>query len=394
MTQLRSIAIVMSHGTSFTRGILAGICGYMQDKTDWVIVPFLSEARGLASARCRSCSGLIGYLYSPPLIAAVEKLKIPAVTIQGAHSESPRPRVVVDDDAVGRRAAEHFLERGFLQFAFVGLARPDYSDARRSGFVQRLRENGLSTEQFLYSGVRNRGREFTLLERVPGLEKWLANEPRPLAIFAANATIGFHISNACRKIGLRIPEDVALLDVDNDELLNQFCQPPNSSVALATHRMGFESARMLDRLMSGETLQNTTLAIPPIGVVVRQSTDTMATDDLDIIKAVRFIRRSERAAVSVGDVVEHVALSRSTLDRKFQKLVGHTLAEEIRRTRRERAKTLLAGTDLSIAYVAEKSGYSGNVELSVDFKNHLHVTPSQYRQQFQLLGLSAYGSHS
>lgn len=384
MKQHRSIAVVMDHAASFNREVLSGIGSYVRGRPHWVIVPFLAEARGLASTRCRECDGLIGHLFSPALVEAVLKLPIPAVTVSGMLPEYPIPRVSPDDEAVGRLVAEHFLERGYNQFAFVGYQEFDFSQHRLASYENRLRQSGFTVDSFLFPQRRSTNPGIDPLPRAAGFHKWLIERPRPLALFAANAMIGFCTSIACHESELRIPDDIALLDVDNDELLSKLSNPPNSSVALATHRMGFEGARMLDHLMSGKKPMETAITIPPIGVVVRQSSDALAIDDEDIAKAVRFIRQPRSQALTVAEVVRHLALSRTTVDSKFKDLVGHSLAEEIRRNRRERAKTLLASSELSIADVAANSGYSGNIELAVDFRKSLGVTPSQYRQQFRV----------
>ncbi len=384
MTKVLSIAVVMDHAVSFNRQVLAGIGDYARRTSNWEIVPFLAEAKGLSAARCRACDGLIGHLYSSTMADAALKLGIPTVTVSGVLPEYPIPRVSADDIAVGRLAAGHFLDRGYSQFAFVGYQQFDFSQRRLAGFAQRLRESGASTSELLLGTRKNANPGTDLLTSTPGLGNWILRQPRPLALFAANAMIGFRASIACHEVGLRIPDQVALLDVDNDELLTQLSSPPNSSVALATHRMGYDGAHMLDRLIAGEKLQTTEIIVPPIGVVVRQSTDVLAVKDEDIANAARYIREQVCATLSAGDVAKFVAVSRTTLDRKFNQLVGHSLAEEIRRSRRERAKTLLASTDLSMADVAEKSGYPGNIELSVDFRRNLKQTPTEYRQKFRV----------
>jgi len=147
--------------------------------------------------------------------------------------------------------------------------------------------------------------------------------------------------------------------------------------------MGLEGAHLLDQLISGSQPSTTKIILPPIGVVVRQSSDALAIEDETIARAASFIRMHRQTPLSVMDVVRHVNVSRCTLERKFRKMVGHSLAEEIRRSRRERAKTLLVSSELSIANVAEQSGYPGNIELSVDFRKYLGLTPTEYRRKFR-----------
>ncbi len=140
---------------------------------------------------------------------------------------------------------------------------------------------------------------------------------------------------------------------------------------------------MLDRLISRSNPPTTKIIIPPLGVVVRQSSDALAIEDEDIAQAASFIRAHRQSRLSVTDVVRHVNVSRRSLERKFRKLVGHSLADEIRRSHRERAKTLLVSSDESVANVAEQSDYSGNIELSVDFRKYLGVTPTEYRRNYR-----------
>lgn len=383
MERLLSIAVVFNRTVSFNRQVLLGVGDYARTKSDWVLVPFAAEPRALTSARVRACAGLIGHLYSRALVNSALTLDIPVVTVSGLLSEYPIPRVATDHEAVGRLAAEHFIERGYRQFAFAGYRGLEFSDGRYAGFQARINAEGWSAERLLVPsklGYITAEPWQALSQR---LEKWLVGLPHPIAIFAANAVIGFWISVACHEIGLRIPEEVALLDVDFDQLQSQLSNPPTSSVALPAHRMGYEGAQLLDQLISGSKPSTTEIVIPPIGVVVRQSSDALAIEEEIIARAASFIRKHRNTPLSVMDVVRHVKVSRCTLERKFRKMVGHSLAEEIRRSRRERAKTLLVSSDLSIASVAEQSGYPGNIELSVDFRKYLGLTPTEYRRKFR-----------
>lgn len=383
MERLLSIAVVFNHAVSFNRQVLLGVGDYARTKSDWVLVPFAAEPRALTSGRVRACAGLIGHLYSRALANSALTLDIPVVTVSGLLSEIPIPRVATDHDAIGRLAAEHFIERGYRQFAFAGYRGLEFSEGRYAGFQDRLNAEGWNAECLLVPGKLGSTPTGPLRGSGQVIEKWLAGLPRPIAIFAANAAIGFWISVACHEIGLRIPEEVALLDVDYDQLQSQLSNPPTSSVTLPAHRMGYEGAQLLDQLISGSKPSTTKIIIPPIGVVVRQSSDALAIEDETIARAANFIRMHRQTPLSVMDVVRHVNVSRCTLERKFRKLVGHSIAEEIRSSRRERAKTLLVSSDLSIASVAEQSGYPGNIELSVDFRKYMGLTPTEYRRKFR-----------
>lgn len=380
------IAVVFCHESSFDCDLLVGVREYARTKHDWSLVPLPAEARAIRTERCRRCDALIGHLYRRDLAEEVMTIGLPTVTVSGLFPELPIPRVSSDHTAIGQLAAEHFLERGYRQFAFVGYHGREFSSAREAAFLRRLRADGLTAERFVFRERQGRHATDHLLANGDVLGSWLVERPRPLAVFAANSVLGFRTSVACQESGLRVPDDVALLGVDNDELQSQLCSPPNSSIALPTHSMGYEGAKLLDLLMSGRTLQTTSIVLPPLGVVVRQSSDALAIQDEDVARAAKFIRQRENMAISASDVIRQVDVSRRTLERKFRSLVGHSIAEEIRSARRERAKTLLASSDVPMARVAERAGFSGNVELSVDFRKNLGLTPSEYRQRFRIDG--------
>lgn len=199
-------------------GRVAGVGDYAQGRPGLGVGSVRRRTANAGFGAARACEGLIGHLYSDALATAAVEMGIPVVTVSGLLSEYPIPRVATDHAAIGRLAAEHFIERGYRQFAFVGYSGLEFSDGRYAGFQNRLDAEGRIAERLFIPGKL--GSIPTGPCRAPrqGLEKWLTRLPRPIAIFAANAAIGFWISVACHEIGLNIPEEVALLDVDYDQL--------------------------------------------------------------------------------------------------------------------------------------------------------------------------------
>jgi LacI family transcriptional regulator len=215
-------------------------------------------------------------------------------------------------------------------------------------------------------------------DRVAG---WLKKLPKPLGLMACNDIRGQEVLSACRAAGITVPEEVAVIGVDNDEMLCELSDPPLSSVSLDTERIGYEAAALLDQMIAGKKNLDLPILVLPAGIITRRSTDVLAIEDRHIANATRFIRERACVGIDVSDVLKFVPLSRSTLERRFLRLLGHSPKEEILRTRLDRAKQLLAETDLSLAQVADKVGFQHPEYLSVIFKKKTHLTPGEFRAQ-------------
>ena len=187
--------------------------------------------------------------------------------------------------------------------------------------------------------------------------------------------------DACREENIAVPEQVAVIGVDNDRLLCELAMPPLSSVIPDCYRSGYEAASLLDRLMSGDSLPAEAHLIKPMGIETRQSTDVSAIMDPEVAEAVRYIREHASTGINVGDVLKHVPVSRAALENRFQKLLGRTPHEEIVRFRIARVKQLLTQTDLSLAEIASRTGYRHVEYLTVAFKKQVGFTPSTYRKE-------------
>ncbi|MHB1556363.1 MAG: XylR family transcriptional regulator [Isosphaeraceae bacterium] len=382
-TRLVRIGLAFNYNLSYYRDIVRGICAFAATRPGWAFTPVAPEPDAIASIRPLELDGLIAHIFTRDLAAAVGRLGRPVVNVSGVLPDLRIPRVMADHEQAGRLAAGHFLDRGHRHFGFLGYVDHAFSKGREAGFRREVERAGFKVSSYLSDDPLHP--EPTGLWRWnDGIQDWLAGLPRPAGVLASHDIQGVQLSEVCHRAGLRVPDDIALLGVDNDDLLCQMARPPISSVALPGERIGFEAARMLEGLMSRQgrhRAQPRTLLLPSPGVVTRPSSDILAIDDEDVAAAVRFIRTNAHMPIGVAAVLDAVAASRRSLERRFVKALGRGVAEEIRRVRLERARALLADTELPIAQIAGHSGFSEAKHLSTVFRRETGLTPTEYRHQ-------------
>jgi LacI family transcriptional regulator len=278
--------------------------------------------------------------------------------------------------AVAKLAADHLVERSFKRFGFVGFAGPIWSRQRQDAFVDQVKERGY--ECIVYDApTRSRDAEWSR-EQVT-LSEWLRSLPKPIGVMCCNDDRGRQVLEAARAGGVVVPEEVAVIGVDNDDLLCDLCDPPLSSVALNASRGGYEAAKLLDGLMSGRFKKPRTIMVEPTWVATRRSTDVLAIEDREVSQALRFIHDHVGRGVSVNELMQEQTISRRALEIRFRKAVGRSIHEEILHARVERAKRLLAETDWSNDRIAEMAGFASGSYMGQALRKALNMTPAQYR---------------
>jgi LacI family transcriptional regulator len=318
---------------------------------------------------------VIARIENARIARAVIRCGRPAVDVSAARLLPELPWVETDDREIARHAAEHLLERGLRHFGFFGDARFNWSKWRCDFFREIVTERGYECAE--YTASRAVMRDW---EREEGeLVRWLQGLPKPVGVMACYDIGGRQVLDACRRAGLAVPDQVAVVGVDNDGLLCELSDPPLSSVEPDTRRTGYVAAELLDRLMRARRISVLSHRIPPVGVVTRQSTDTMAVADAEVGEAVRFIRENACSGISVKDVLQRIALSRRALEARFVKAVGRTPHAELERVRLERVKQLLLQTDLPIREIARRTGFRHQEYLSVAFRRYAGMSPTQFR---------------
>lgn len=389
MARLLHVALVVETSIVYGRRILRGITHYVRTHRSWSI--FLEQRDLLAAPpswlQHWRGDGIICRLTTPELARQLRRRQIPVVDLSDIHDDLGLPRIRCNDRAIGVLAAEHLMERGFRRFAFCGFSEQAWSILIRDGFLDRLQESGY--ECVVYESPWFGPRAHPWEQEQDAIAQWLTALPQSTGVMACNDMRGQHVLNACQRIGRAVPENLAVIGVDDDELLCELCNPPLSSVIPCPEKVGYEAAALLDRLMAGATATPETLWIEPLGVRVRQSTDILAIDDPQVATAVRYIREHACQGVTVDDVLRQVPLSRSILERRFRKYLSRSPQAEIRAVQLKRVKQLLADTELSLERIAELAGYEHPEYLNVVFKRETGQTPGQYRRQVQTGNVAA-----
>ena len=321
--------------------------------------------------------GIIARVYSEQTLAAIRRLGVPAVDTWQQPWARALPRVVFNEGAVARLAARHLLARGYRQFAFVGVEDVGWSELRRAGFAATIAASGFPCARFAFR--RSRSSCMPPTSRSRRLAGWLRRQPLPLGIMAANDYFAAAVADACADAGIAVPEQVAIVGVNNDELVCEVTAPPLTSVALDHRRLGFEAARMLDRLMQGRS-GAAELLVPPHSLVCRQSTAGRAVDDPLVAAAIDAIRSRATGPLTIDDVAAHVGVSRATLTRAFSAAIGHGVHEEIVAARLREARRLLVDKTLKLEVVARQSGFAHPEHLCRVFRQKVGVSPGEYRR--------------
>ncbi len=370
----------METSNAYARTLLEGIVKYIREHESWSI--YLPEQQRGASPpswlKNWKGDGLIVRIETAVIAKAIRRLHVPVVDLSAARLVPGIPWVETDDDQIASVALEHFLRRGFENVAFCGSPDFNWSTWREDAFTRRAREAGRNCHVF-----HSRSREvpgFSMTRERKRLAKWIGSLPRPTGVFACYDILAQLVLDVCREGNTRVPEDISVLGVDNDELLCSLCTPPLSSIIPDATRTGYEAAKLLDKLMHGQSITQEAFRISPLGIATRQSTDVMAIDDPEVAAAVRFIRDHASDGINVHDVLKHVPLSRRIMERRFRAIVGRTPHQEIVRRRLEKVKQLLHGTDLTLARIAERAGFQSEEYMSVAFRREMKMPPGQYRR--------------
>ena len=386
-SNMRRVAVLVDTSTTWGRSVLRGINSYRLNHGSWEI---FVEARGLEEhlrvpPGWRG-QGVIARVSSSKMVRELKALKIPVVNVSGIELPGAKfPRVTTDLLASGKLAAKHFVERGFHHFAYFTLTGLKYVGAHREAFAAAVTAGGGDLASFAVKPLSGAEPDWSL--DLTKLGQWVSSLPKPVAILCWNASSAREIIFACHESGILVPEEVAVLCQSYDEALCETALVPISGIAAAGEGIGQNAANMLDILMQGDKPESVFMQIKPVGIVARQSTDTLAIRDAALIKALSFLRQNAGRAVQVDEVAREAGVSRRMLERRFLELMHRTPADEIRRVHLERAQRLLVETDLPMTDVAESSGFSSQAYFADIFRRHLGLTPMKYRKQNRLRNL-------
>lgn len=374
------VALIIETSMAYGRGLLRGISRYVTAHGYWSIYvdqrslndpppTWLDDWNG---------HGVIMRAQTRRLAQVVADLRVPAVDTLHQFSGLNAPLVIPDHAAVAQTAADYLRERHFRNFAFVGVERAHWSKLRRDAFIAALRKAGHLCH--VYSPLSRRRFQESWEGGQQDLAEWLGDLPKPVGVFTAHDLRALCVLDACRRRGLAVPEQVAVIGVDNDEPLCNLGDPPLSSVRIDHEQIGYQAAAALDRMMQNKKPPARPIVIKPLGVVTRRSTDVVAIDDQLTARAVRYIRQHACEGTDVLEVARHCGVSRRSLERSFNQFVGMSPHDQIVRAKVARAKQLLIETDYPLDVVATRSGLAHAAYLNVLFKREVGVPPGEFRR--------------
>ncbi len=377
MHHIPKVILVIETSRAFGRRFLLGVTKYARLNGPWA---FYREPRDLQSSLPKlkgwHADGII--MRSSKEYKQLLDLKKPTILVPHSSDSYPGfPLVKTDGKSIAETAADHLISRGLKNFGYCGFDDLPWSIERENYFTEIIKSKDLNVSTFMqpiFSSKRKWENEQILMA------EWLKHLIKPVGIMACNDDRGQHVIEACKIAALRVPEDVAVIGVDDDDLICDLCDPPLSSVALNVEKAGYEAAKLLDKMMSEGKQINRNIEVIPTYVRIRHSTDIIATQDIELTKAITFIRQNFRKSIQVKNVVEATTLSRRGLEQRFRNKLNRSINSEIRRIRIEHICRLLVETELSISEIAYGFGFSSVEHISRYFQKEMGQSLRDYRK--------------
>ena len=377
---MKKIAVILNLNKQYDRYLVTGIARYIREKGDWSL--YLEDDPHLRIPDFKSWKGdgVIADLDDENLYRQLVDLKIPTVGIGGGYGlytdNGQIPYVYTDNKGIAELGAEHLYDRGFRNFAFCNIAPTainGWAAEREDYFDSFVNARGCKCSSF---SEAQQSRDWEAM--LQNLMKWLKGLPKPLGLMAANDAKARHVLEACRRLDLRVPEDIAVVGVDDDPMMCELATPSLTSVIQGTDKLGYEAARLLDMKLNGvKNVQGVT--VEPLGISIRQSTDILAIDDELTSNALSYIRENACNFIQVEDVSRYCGVSRSTLEKRFKAVLGQSVHHEIAKVQIKHALRLLVETSLPLKTVAERAGFSTVQYMTMKVKEKTGKTPKNYR---------------
>ncbi len=372
----RRIALVIETSNQYGRGLLQGVGRWVRERGGWTVT-LVEAGRGDGGAGhlvgwCGD--GILARIENPRVAAAVATLGVPTVDLSAARLLPGLPWVETDDRAIAELAARHLHERGYRHFAFIADRRFVWSANRGRSFSAALSRMGLSCSEHAVSATR------TVTDSRESTAAWLRGQTFPLAVFGAYDPLGHHLLEVARSLGLNVPEQLAVLGVDDDAVLCGLADPPLSSVRPDAEGAGYAAASLLARLLGGEAVAATGELLPPLGVASRASTDGVAVEDPQLLAALALAQARGCDGIGVAALARAAGVSRQVLDRRCQAVLGRTLKAELDRVRLRRVREMLVETDLSVTAIAGLTGFTHPEYLGVVWRRAMGASPAAWRR--------------
>lgn len=380
-----TVALFIETSREYGRGLCLGIAEYARAHGEW---NFLIQERDLRGGipewlETWDGDGIICRLSDPALAELFAAAPCPVVDLYGQIRHPGIPFLDTDAAAVAEMAARFFVNAAFTSFAYCGFPGLWFSDDRSVAFQREIKRFGAHAHIYTPPASWNvpdvARRESLHPTGSPELERWIASLPPRTAILACNDIRAQQLIKVAHRLGRQVPEDLAVMGVDDDLVLCELCTPRLTSIQPDTHALGYTAAHWLHLLMQGKELPYQSLLLPPVQIIERGSTDTIASDDKVLVNALRFIRNHAHEGIDAARVVQHVGLSRSTVEVRFRHILKRSIKAEITRARIARSAVLLRETEMNLDEVARACGFATAPHFLRLFKEHEGMTPGAYR---------------
>jgi len=378
---LRHVALLVETTGAYGRGLIQGIAKYNREHGNWSTYfrPHALNDAPPAWLRSWKGDGMLVRIETQEMYEAVRRCGVPAVNLRGTIKGLPLPYVSMDNRAIAALALAHLRDRGIRNFAVCGRAgTPNTALVERCDHFRELVEadGGIC---YIFPPLASRRSAMTWEQEQDQLAAWIRSLPKPVGIFGCNDERGLQVLDACRRVGVAVPDEVGVIGVDNDQAICDLTIPPLSSIDPNAEAIGYEAAALLDRMMSGHAAPTEPIKLAPRGVVTRRSTDVVASEDKEVGRAISYIRQHACRGLQVVDVLGHMAMSRASLQQRMKQVVGRTIHQEIQNVRLGKVKDLLAMSEMTIKQVARESGFASVQYMTRVFRAVTGETPARYR---------------
>ncbi|MCF2495239.1 MULTISPECIES: DNA-binding transcriptional regulator [Dyadobacter] len=379
------IILLLDFAEEYSKSLMKGINTYSKEFGPWIFcrMPlFHRETVGIDGilkwALEWKADGIVGQLYNKD-IEKIVQAGIPVIAQDFKERFAEIPNITGGYHEAGQLGADYFLKKGFTNFAFYGFNDIVWSRERAEGFEERLKKRGHKVHYFEHKKARSTELWYY---KPSSLSRWLKSLPKPIGLMTCDDNQGQHITEACRQLGIRIPEEVAVLGVDNDEMICDLSDPPLSSIALDAEKGGYDAAKLLDHMIKHGTAHYYDIIVKPVQVITRHSTDIYATNDDHIASSLKYIHQNIDKNLHVDEVVKQVPLSRRALEKRFLEITGYPIYKYIFNLRIEKFTQKLLDTDMSVFEIALDMGLTDSKNIARQFRQAKGCSPSVYRNRY------------
>ncbi len=380
VSQSPRIILFLDASRGFYRSMLSGIAHYSALNGRWTF--FRKKPDYLISEETIDLKELKdwkpdGVICSITQAKELSQLNVPIVGYDPGNYKGRIPCILSDDRETGRLAAQHLLELGHRNFAFCGFNSLQWSRDRCRNFCSEVEKAGAKV--CIFAGY---GNTTTWLKEESSIREWIQSLPKPIGMFCCNDDRAASVVEDCLDLGYSVPEDISIIGADDDETICELANPPLSSVRLSAKKAGYEAARLMRLLILGkEKMKGQRIIAPSAGIAVRQSTNVLMVKNIEVRKALRFIRENMNRPIQVSDVVRVTGLCHRSLNNQFHSELGASISKHVTRARIEYISHLLTDTDMRIQEIAANVGYEDDRHFSRYFKRATGLTPKSFRRK-------------